>query len=118
MIISLNSQKTLQDIFNQYTDIETQGFTKTVIPVNLIKYEGMELMSRSQARRLITRFDKFQEVILDFKGIELIGQGFADELFRVFTQNNPDINLVPVNTNENIKKMIRHVLDKERALKM
>jgi len=111
MIIDINSNKELRQIFDEYTDKETQGFNKTIIPVNLIKYEGMELISRSQAKRLINRFEKFQEIVLDFKGIELIGQAFADELFRVFKNSNPQIHMKVINENENVKKMINHVLN-------
>jgi hypothetical protein len=49
-----------------------------------MQYEGESLMSRSQARRLMNRFDRFSEVVLDFTGVNFIGQGFADEIFRVF----------------------------------
>ena len=35
------------------------------------------LVSRSQAKRLCHRFDNFEEVELDFDGVEEIGQGFA-----------------------------------------
>ncbi|MDP4180705.1 MAG: DUF4325 domain-containing protein [Bacillota bacterium] len=111
MIIDINSNKNISQIFDEYTDKETQGFNKTIIPVNLIKYEGMELISRSQAKRLINRFDKFQEVVLDFKGIEVIGQAFADELFRVFKNSNPQIHMEFINENDNVKKMINHVLN-------
>jgi len=50
-------------------------------------------------------------VNLDFEGVEIIGQAFADELFRVFPSFHPDIHLEPINTNENVRKMIAHVLD-------
>lgn len=108
MNIDMNSDKVLSDIFNKYSDVDT-GFNKTSIPVKLMKYEGMELLSRSQAKRLITHFDKFEEVVLDFEGVELIGQAFADELFRIFKRDNPQIHLTTKNTNSNIDKMIKHV---------
>jgi hypothetical protein len=66
-------------------------------------------MSRSQAKRLLTRFDRFLEVVLDFTGVDLIGQGFADELFRVFAAAHPKVHLSPINCNENVEKMIHHV---------
>ncbi len=33
----------------------------------------------------------------------------ADEIFRVFTNQNPNVHLIPVNTNEQVQKMIAHV---------
>ena len=109
MDISLNSDIILSDIFDKFTDAEKDGFNKTIIPMKLMKYEGMELVSRSQAKRLINRFEKFQEVILDFEGVELIGQAFTDELFRIFPLNNPQTHLTTICTNSTVDKMIKHV---------
>ncbi|MFH1304941.1 MAG: STAS-like domain-containing protein, partial [Candidatus Omnitrophota bacterium] len=86
------------------------GFSKTTIPVKLLKHEGEELISRSQAKRLIARFDRFKEVILDFEGVKTIGQSFADEVFRVFRAQNPTVHLTWINTNEEIDRTIKHVL--------
>lgn len=53
---------------------------------------------------------EFQEVIFDFNGIEFMGQGFADEIFRVFQNAHPDIVLRPINANEAVLGMIQHVI--------
>ncbi|HSI24132.1 MAG TPA: STAS-like domain-containing protein, partial [Methylotenera sp.] len=50
--------------------------------------------------------DRFKIVILDFKGVESIGQAFADEIFRVFANQHPEISLVEDNANQEVKKMI------------
>lgn len=89
-----------------FSDVDG-GFTKTRIPIKNI-YETYPV-SRSQAKRLCHRFDKFQEIVLDFDGIDEIGQAFAHEIFVVFQNNHKDITLVPENTNEDVKKMICHV---------
>jgi len=60
------------------------GFSKTHIPVFLAAYGEDNLISRSQAKRLLVRFERFKEIILDFENVESIGQAFADEIFRVF----------------------------------
>jgi hypothetical protein len=39
----------------------------------------------------------------------MIGQGFADEIFRVFAQAHPMVHLSPVNCSVNVQNMIRHV---------
>jgi hypothetical protein len=93
MKINLDTKVQLKDIFNEYASSEDFGFSKTNIPVALLDHEGRTLISRSQAKRLIIRLDRFKEVILDFEGIEMIGQGFADELFRVFKNEHPDVHL-------------------------
>lgn len=104
--ISPHSTRTTQQVFNQYASNEDYGFTKTHVPVALARYGDENLISRSQAKRLLTRFDRFKEIILDFKGVDTIGQAFADEIFRVFQKQNQQIHLTPTNTNEQIEKMI------------
>ena len=60
MVIEKKSNLNISDIFNEYADPDKQpSFYKTRIPVKLMQYEGELLLSRSQAKRLITRFDKF-----------------------------------------------------------
>jgi hypothetical protein len=65
------------------------------------------MISRSQAKRVLARVDKFTEVVLDFEGVNEIGQAFADEIFRVFSQAHPHINLMYFNANEIVEKMIK-----------
>jgi hypothetical protein len=86
---------------------EDGGFTRTRIPIKNI-YESYPV-SRSQAKRLSHRFEKFQEVELDFEGIDEIGQGFAHELFVVFQNNHKGVRLIPLHTSPKVEKMIHHV---------
>jgi hypothetical protein len=48
-------------------------------------------------------------VVLDFTGVDFIGQGFADEIFRVFALAHPGTRLIPVHCTETVEKMIAHV---------
>ena len=107
--ISPHSTRTTQQVFNRYASGEDYGFTKTHVPVSLARYGDENLISRSQAKRLLTRFERFNEIILDFKGVDTIGQAFADEIFRVFQNQNPKIHLTPINTHDQIEKMISRV---------
>src|SRR3989304_1763905 len=45
---------------------EENTFVKTIVPVRLAQYEGEKLVSRSQAKRLSLRFERFRHVVLDF----------------------------------------------------
>ncbi|MEE8469856.1 MAG: STAS-like domain-containing protein, partial [Dehalococcoidia bacterium] len=65
--------------------------------------------SRSQAKRVLARFDRFKEIMLDFDQVEFIGQAFADEIFRVFKNAHPDIKIFPIGANEDVEKMIERV---------
>jgi anti-sigma regulatory factor (Ser/Thr protein kinase) len=112
MTIAVDSPRTLPEVFDRYADPETDdyGFSKTHVPLKLAQYSHDDLVSRSQARRVLARFERFKEVFLDFSGIESIGQAFADEIFRVFAADHPAINLVAANANEQVSQMIRRAL--------
>lgn len=108
MRISLHTDRTMRGVFDYYQG-DDLSFRKAHVPIKLSKYPGELLVSRSQAKRVLARFEDFTEVMLDFKNVDDIGQGFADEIFRVFRSNHPEIEIVWVNTNEKIDKMIAFV---------
>jgi hypothetical protein len=113
MKISLNSKREPKDVFAKYeAENDDFGFTKTHVPVDLANYPGEQLVSRSQAKRLLARFDQFKEVFLDFKGVDMVGQAFADEIFRVFKIENPAIQIIYVNANAEVEKMIQRAIGK------
>lgn len=79
--------------------------------MTLARYGDENLVSRSQAKRLLVRFERFKEVILDFKGVDTIRQAFADEVFRAYPSQYPRGHIVPLNFNEQIQIMILGVAD-------
>jgi hypothetical protein len=106
MVIALNSNRVAKDIFDEYTNVpDDYEFSKTIVSMKLAQYGDELLMSRSQAKRLVTRFDLFKKVVLDFDGVEEVGQAFADELFRVYAIAHPDVELVPINMTRQVEKM-------------
>lgn len=110
MIINAHSKRTINAVISKYAlQVDRLDFSRTHVPVALVRYGNENLVSRSQARRLLAHFDRFKEVLLDFKGVDTIGQAFADEIFRVFNQQNPNIKLVYINENKEIWKMINRV---------
>lgn len=101
------SSRTLKEVFDAYTTQDGEfEFSKTMVSLKLVRHEGETLVSRSQAKRLVTRFEQFREVVLDFSGIASVGQGFADEVFRVFAIEHPATRLIPVNMNEEVTRMV------------
>jgi hypothetical protein len=68
-------------------------------------------ISRSEAKRLLYGLDKFKQITLDFKGVNSIGQGFADEIFRVFSDSHPNIELKVENISPALEPMIKHAVD-------
>lgn len=108
-----NAKRTLKGVFDQFTSGEDFGFTKTFVPVHLAQYGDEMLVSRSQAKRLLARIEKFKTVVLDFTGVGAIGQAFADEIFRVFAGQHPDIELIPIHANTDVQKMITRALRRD-----
>lgn len=107
--ISCRSQKHLSDIFKEYqTDPEEHAFDKTEIQIKLYML-GTVHVSRSQARRVLSGLEKFRSIILDFDKVPTIGQAFADEIFRVFKNSHPDIQIIPTNMNETVRFWVERV---------
>lgn len=110
MKLANNSARTSKQIFDNYTTDDDFGFTKTVVPVRLAQYGDEQLVSRSQAKRLLARVDRFKVVLMDFDGVRSIGQAFADEIFRVFPKQHPGIEIHPVNANTEVERMVARAL--------
>lgn len=109
--IAGNSRRDLLSVFKQYTG-EDHEFGTTEVRIQLHTEPG-SLLSRSQARRVVAGLEKFSTVILDFRGVETIGQSFADEIFRIWNSVHPHTSIKYMNANENVEFMIRHVRPKE-----
>lgn len=105
--VSRQSRRVLQDVFEKYSGEEFEyGFEKTVVSVELIKER---YISRSEARRMLSGLEKFTEIVLDFKGVKTMGQGFADEIFRVFKNAHRGIRIKTENVSPLLEAMIKHV---------
>jgi anti-sigma regulatory factor (Ser/Thr protein kinase) len=109
--IAKKSARHLRDIFKEFeSDDEENAFDRTQIHVRLYA-RGTVYISRSQARRIMSGLEKkFQTIVLDFDRVQTIGQAFADEIFRVFSNKYPRITLLPINTNKAVAFMIRRAL--------
>lgn len=110
MRLDNDSTKKMSEVFDAFTDSEEYTFDKTVVPLRLAQHEGEKLVSRSQAKRVAHRFERFKRVELDFTDVEEIGQAFADEMFRVFAAAHPAIRITPINTSPAVAQMIRRVV--------
>lgn len=108
MEIAADSPRTARSVIDQYSSgPEDYSFARTVVPVRLAKVGDESLVSRSQAKRLLQRIDRFRSVVLDFAEVSTIGQAFADEIFRVFANAHPEVELIPIHALPEVQQMIR-----------
>jgi len=104
--VSDGADRVLADLFNRYTT--DHSFSRTSTQIRLFA-TGLKLISRSEARRVATGLQEFGEVVLDFDAVDQVGQGFADELFRVWASSHPEVVLSPINMTESVAAMVtRH----------
>ena len=111
--IHLNSNKRLEEIFRQYSTLDEEGiqkFDKTHIVVELSKLDQDRYVSRSQAKRILIGLEKFNHIVLDFRNIKTVGQGFVDEVFRIFQKKYPVTKIEYTNANEDVRFMIERGL--------
>ena len=102
-----NSRTRLEDVFEEFAPEEYDfRFEKTRVLVKLLQ---RDYVSRSEAKRLLHNLDKFSEIELDMRDVKHVGQGFADEVFRIFAVANPGIVIRTINAPAAVDAMIQHV---------
>jgi len=110
--IRKDSRTRLEKVFAEFAPEEYDfQFEKTRVLVKLLQ---TEYVSRSEAKRLLHNLDKFSEIELDMRGVTSVGQGFADEVFRVFASVHPEIVIRALNAGRAVDAMIQHVSESSR----
>lgn len=107
MKLENQTKRRLGEVFDMFAPIDA-GFIKTQIPIKEVCVQGQP-MARSQARKILYRLEQFKIVEFDFSGVDFMGQGFADEVFRVFKARNPEVQIIPINACPRVLGMIKHV---------
>jgi anti-sigma regulatory factor (Ser/Thr protein kinase) len=112
--IRQRSKKVLAQLFWKYANKEFE-FDRNVVRVGLGGRQ--DLVSRSQARRLLAGLETFKRIELDFRKIDFIGQAFADEIFRVFARRHPDARIEIKNASRAVAFMIDRARSSNKYLK-
>ena len=107
--IDSKTARHLDEVFQKFSDVdEASGlpsFDRTEVKIRLYAMTGIHI-SRSQARRVLHGLEKFKKIIFDFDQVPMVGQAFADEVFRVFQEKYPQISLQAIGMNEAVKFMV------------
>ncbi|MGI8942054.1 MAG: STAS-like domain-containing protein [Actinomycetota bacterium] len=107
--ISTTPKRKLKSVFDEYTNPDDYSFDRSRTVVKLYDYD-VAFVSRSEATRLLRNLDRFNEVVIDFAGVSEVGQGFVDEVFRVWPGEHPAVRLLPVNMSPAVRAMVERGL--------
>ena len=92
------------------------AFVRTRPVVKLFEI-GTVFVSRSEARRLLDGLDTdFDTVEVDFTGVTDVGQGFVDELLRVWPAAHPGKTVLPTSMNKAVEFMVQRGLSRIERL--
>ncbi len=104
--IALDTPRRLEQVLGGYALLPgAYAFERTEVPLQLLA-QGQGLASRAEARRALARLDQFRRAEINFAGVRDVGQGFADEMFRVYRQRHPGVELVPLGMNPQVAAMV------------
>jgi excisionase family DNA binding protein len=109
--IVADSTRDLAEIFRAFSD--DRDFARSQPIIRLFEI-GTEFVSRSEAKRLLSGMEEFSEITLDFDKVTSVGQGFVDEVFRVWAGEHPSVKLSPISVNPAVSFMIERGLPSER----
>lgn len=99
---------TMKEVFDRHS-IEEYAFDRGAVRVALSDH-GTEFVSRSEAQRLGVGLELYGEVELDFANVKAVGQGFVDELFRIWVREHPGTVFTYTNANDEVTFMIERGL--------
>lgn len=106
------TKRSSSEVFDEFAPIgddDDVGMTHTSPSVSTIPLRG-DMVSRSEAKRLAVGLEKFSTVELDLRGVDFVGQGFADELLRVWRNQNPGTTFTIKGGGRSVRAMmLRHL---------
>ncbi len=98
----LRPRHTLAELFAIHAERTMIDRSRVVVTL------GTSFISRTEAQRLLRPLERYHTVVLDFRGVKAIGQGFADEVFRIWPSSHPHVTLEPINMSPGVSLMIDH----------
>ncbi len=111
MTLKNDTPRRIKDIYEKLSSRNASGLSTTVVPAHLAQDGTEKLVSRSEARRLLSGIDRFKRVLFDFGGVESIGEAFADEVFRVYAKEHPGVEIVEIRASKEVQNMIDRAKD-------
>jgi anti-sigma regulatory factor (Ser/Thr protein kinase) len=109
---SLETRRSVDEVLRKFS-VDGQGydFERTQVALKMLLEGQAGLESRSQAKRVGARLQQFKHADIDFDGISDVGHAFADELFRVFARQHPQLRLMPLNMGPRVAALVKTVIE-------
>jgi len=105
--IKKNTRRKIKDVFDKYTGDDYE-FNQNIVKISLSKHK--RLMSRSEAKRLLLGLDEYAVLDFNFENVDEVGQGFCDEIFRVYANRN----LGKVLSYHGASDVVRYMIERSR----
>lgn len=105
--IKKNTRRKIKDVFDKFTGDDYE-FDQNIVKINLSKHD--RLMSRSEAKRLLLGLEEYSVLDFNFKNVAEVGQGFCDEIFRVYANRNPG----KILSYHNASDVVRYMIERSR----
>jgi len=106
-IIRINTRRRIKNVFDKFTGDDYE-FNQNIVKINLSKHK--RLMSRSEAKRLLLGLDEYAVLDFNFTNVDEVGQGFCDEIFRIYANRNPD----KVLSYHSASDVVRYMIERSR----
>ena len=103
--VDASTETSLESVFAQSSEAFELAHRRVVVKL----FEtANRFLSRSEAQQILEGLERFRSVVLDFRGVTAVGQGFVDEMFRVWTRRHPTTRLHPINMEPPIAFIVEH----------
>ena len=105
LAMALDTPRTLDSVLREASSTGCYSFDRTRVPLRLLA-DAAALASRAEAKRVASRLVQFSHVEIDFSGIDDVSHAFADELFRVFGTQHPDVQMLAIGMAPRVQAMV------------
>lgn len=108
LAVALDTERTLDSVQRSLSaDGRSLAFDRARVPLRLVAEAPHQVLaSRSEARRVAARLAGFRRAEIDFTGLPEIGHAFAHELFAVFREENPGLDMVAIGAAPPVAEML------------
>ncbi len=111
--VDAEPRRTPADVLDALRAGDGAPMSRAHVPVALLPGAGEAPRSPGDARRLVEGLERCVEILLDFRGVDAIGEAFARELFGTWRAQHPGVSLVTMGASPDVRAVIRAALQRD-----